>query len=53
MAKPISDESDFAKYFIDNALVLLAGGRFSLAIQSLGNAIDSIKELKKKADGAA
>ena len=52
MAKPISDDSAFAKHFIDSAQKLLAGEKFTLAIQSLGNAIESIKALKKKADAA-
>jgi hypothetical protein len=53
MAKPISDDSAFAKHFIDSAQILIAGEKFTLAIQNLRNAIDSIKALKKKADGAA
>jgi hypothetical protein len=53
MAKPISDDTAFAKHFIDSALKLLAGDKFSLAIQNLRNAIDSIKALKEKADGEA
>jgi sulfopyruvate decarboxylase TPP-binding subunit len=53
MAKVISDDSAFAKHFIESAQILLAGEKFALAIQSLGNAIDAIKALKKKADGAA
>jgi hypothetical protein len=54
MAKPISDDTAFAKHFIDSAQILLAGEKFMLAIQNLRNAIDSIKalHLKKKADGA-
>jgi hypothetical protein len=52
MAKPISDDSAFAKHFIDSALKCLDGGEYAWALQALGNAVDAVKALKKKADGA-
>jgi hypothetical protein len=50
MAKPISDDSAFARHLIDSALKSLDAGEIFFALQALGNAI---KVLKKKADGAA
>jgi hypothetical protein len=52
MVKPISDDSAFAKHFIESALKCLKSGEYAWALQSLGNAADAIKMLKKQADGA-
>jgi hypothetical protein len=52
MVKPISDDSAFAKHFIESALKCLKSGEYAWALQSLGNAADAIKVLKKQADGA-
>jgi hypothetical protein len=52
MVKPISDDGAFAKHFIESALKCLKSGEYAWALQSLGNAVDAVKALKKKADGA-
>jgi hypothetical protein len=52
MVKPTSDDSAFAKHFIESALKCLKSGEYAWALQSLANAVDAVKALKKKADGA-
>jgi len=56
MAKPISDDTAFAKHFIDSAQLFWRNGAHDLCLQALGNAmlaVKGLKALKKKSDGAA
>jgi len=56
LAKPVSDDTAFAKHFIESARMFLQNGELDWCLQALGNCIEAVKSckaLKKKADGAA
>jgi hypothetical protein len=55
MAKKISDDTAFAKHFIESALLFLRNDELDWSLQALGNGIEAVKAVKaqrKKADGA-